>query len=85
MTDVNASPVIGPVVSSERITARNGARNSFGVTSSRSDSKTTAAINKLKRSFQEGCGGYLRIEQVEETCQETAEKITISNIMTIFL
>jgi len=44
-TDVSASPVIGPVVSSERITARNGVRNSLGVTSSKSDNKKDTSLH----------------------------------------
>ena len=31
--EVRASPVMGPVVSSERITSRNGPRNSLGANS----------------------------------------------------
>jgi len=45
LTDVNASPVMGPVVSSERITARNGARNSFGIISSRSNTRQAHTTN----------------------------------------
>lgn len=36
LTDVRARPVIGPVVSSERITSRKGLRNTLGSTSERS-------------------------------------------------
>ena len=39
LTEVSASPVIGPVVSSERITSRNGLRNSFGANSVKSATK----------------------------------------------
>ena len=35
LTDVRARPVIGPVVSSDRMTSRNGLRNSLGAISSR--------------------------------------------------
>lgn len=36
LTDVRANPVIGPVVSSERITPRKGLKNVFGSKSSKS-------------------------------------------------
>ena len=65
MTEVSARPVIGPVVSSERMTSRNGRRNTFGSISESSaiktrikkkdpqikNEKTLTKINPGKRSF----------------------------------
>lgn len=45
LTEVRARPVIGPVVSSERTTSRNGRRNTLGSTSD-------SSANNEKRQFR---------------------------------
>lgn len=51
LTDVRARPVIGPVVSSERITSRKGLRNTLGSTSERSRIKKDKSLGQ-RRAIQ---------------------------------